>query len=242
MQIERACPGILGACPAARESFPASASNNPMNVMATVQPGTSSPAHESALFETVRRVNAEALSLLTRRSEINRRIRGLHRLMHGLRDLAAKTDSSRGDRSTHLNSAGQPCGEKTASLPTCCGNVLLERKVSEKQPLPLGGSKNPLGQLRRACRIALMEAGGTASLDEIRSRIVRRGSFSFPDSGLSESVIVQTLDSMAASAEVRCQQNGAQLVWQRIVRAGEIDLFQQISTPRSDVFRAPYRD
>lgn len=189
-----------------------------MTVMAAIQSETSSTSGESAVFETVRRVNAEALCLLMRRSEINRRIRRLHRLMHGLRHLATKNESSGDNGATQESAANQPARKKS-----CCGSGPREQTAIERQPLSAAGFSNPLGQLRRACRIALMEAGGSASLDEIRSRIVRRGSFSFSDSGLSESAIIQALDLMATNADVRGLEIGPQSVWQHMTPAVEID-------------------
>ena len=79
--------------------------------------------------------------------------------------------------------------------------------------------------MRRACRIALMEAGGAASLDEIRALIIRRGSFAFLESGSSDSEILQTLIRMGVSGEVRCLQNHPQPVWERIAPPEELDLF-----------------
>jgi len=180
---------------------------------------------EGAVFETVRRVNAEALSLLTRRSEINRRIRHIHRLMHGLRNLAGNTllSGNSGSLTVQETRVIHPCTKQLANQPACRASTTRRGELSQSRRLSTDGPNHLFGRLRRACRIALMEAGGAASLDEIRSRIVRRGSFSFPDSAPSDSVITQTLDSMAVSAEVRRLQSGARLVWQRIMPAEEID-------------------
>src|ERR1700678_3427197 len=61
--------------------------------MPSVRSKLSSTSTESAVAATVRRVNAQALALLTRRVEINRRIRSLPRVVHGLRDLATNAVS-----------------------------------------------------------------------------------------------------------------------------------------------------
>lgn len=58
-------------------------------------------------------------------------------------------------------------------------------------------------ELSRACRIAFMELGGTATAEELCAAIVRRGSFSF--ALLKEnpsSATIRTLHSMARSSEV----------------------------------------
>jgi len=60
-------------------------------------------------------------------------------------------------------------------------------------------------ELSRACRIAFLELGGTATAEEIYTAIARRGSFVF--SLLEEhsiAAIARTLESMAQSGEVAC--------------------------------------
>lgn len=57
--------------------------------------------------------------------------------------------------------------------------------------------------LKRACRIALLEAGGAANAEQIYSLIVRRGSFVFPDS--SEQAlhsVVHALSTMHQAGEL----------------------------------------
>jgi hypothetical protein len=68
-----------------------------------------------------------------------------------------------------------------------------------------------------------MEAGGAASVDEIRSRIVRRGSFSFSDSAFADTAMIRTLHAMSDAGEIRRLEDGPQSLWQRISPAGEID-------------------
>jgi predicted nucleic acid-binding protein len=82
-------------------------------------------------------------------------------------------------------------------------------------------STQMLAVLSRACRIALMEAVEAASLDEIRSRIDRRGSFTFSDSGIAEAAIVQTLSIMRDNGEIRDVRNGDHALWQRVHPAKE---------------------
>jgi hypothetical protein len=160
---------------------------------------------QSAVSETVRRVNATAVDLLTRRAEINRRIRCLHQVVQGLRnlglrDLAAVT----AEPETRVNSPR----DHTAGR--------------RRSPLA-GGSKHLLAGLSRACRIALMEASGAASVDEIRSRIVRRGSFSFSDFPFADTAMIRTLHAMSDAGEIRRLEDGSRSLWQRISPAGEID-------------------
>jgi hypothetical protein len=182
---------------------------------------------ESAVTETMRKVNAQALALLTRRVEINQRIRSLHRVVHGLRDLATNTTvdprkaaSATLERATTLT----PHSEQAKSNPEIRrGHSSLEHTVRRMRSRLAGQSKHELAVLSRACRIALMEAGNPASLDEIRSRIDRRGSFAFPDSESARAAMTRTLNIMQDSGEVRCVTSAPQLLWQRISSAAEID-------------------
>jgi hypothetical protein len=186
----------------------------------------SSTSTESAVAETVRRVNAQALALLTRRVEINRRIRSLHRVVHGLRDLATNAArdprsamSATPQRATWASHSVQPKenSEKGDS------NASREHTIGRTRSQLPSHSKHELAVLSRACRIALMEAGNPVSLDEIRSRIDRRGSFAFPDSDSVAAAMTRTLNVMADSGEVRCVTSGPQSLWQRIAPVSEID-------------------
>lgn len=191
--------------------------------MPSVRSKLSSSSTESSVAETVRRVNAQALALLTRRAEINRRIRSLHRVVHGLRDLATNAAS---DTCTAAFTAPERATPAPDAEPTQREreghdhNSSPEHTIGRIQsPLP-AQSKHELAALSRACRIALMEAANPASLDEIRSRIDRRGSFAFPDSESANARMAQTLKTMRDSGEVQCV---SQSLWQRIAPAAEID-------------------
>jgi hypothetical protein len=174
-------------------------------------------------------VNAQALALLTRRVEINRRIRSLHRVVNGLRDLATNAASgtctaapNAPERATSALNAEQPQSERENRD----SNSLREHTIGRiRSPLP-AQSKHELAALSRACRIALMEAGNPASLDEIRSRIGRRGSFTFPDSVSAKAAMTRTLNIMRDSGEVQCVISGPQSLWQRIAPVSEIDSLQ----------------
>jgi hypothetical protein len=182
---------------------------------------------ENAVAETVRRVNAQARALLTRRAEINRRIRSLHRVVHGLRDLAA----------SHPYTAELAAPEHAALMPsTQRGNEESEIRDSNSSHKSTIGrmrfglpsrSQHELAALSRACRIALMEAESPASLDEIRSRIDRRGSFAFHNSEFANAAIARTLNVMRDSGEARCvtscETSGLPSFWQRIPPPAEVD-------------------
>lgn len=185
--------------------------------MSTTRFQTSSAVSESAVSETAKRVHAKALDLLTRHAEINRRIRCLQQVIQGLRGLATNATFNGCD-------AVAPAPPR-ATEQTRPGNNSTPREhtVGQMWSPPPGRSKHLQAGLTRACRIALMEAGGTASPDEIRTRIVRRGSFSFADSAFADAAIIRTLNSMTDGGEVRRLEDGPQSLWQRIAPARESD-------------------
>jgi hypothetical protein len=194
--------------------------------MPSVRSKLSSTFTESSVAETVRKVNAQALALLTRRVEINRRIRSLHRVVHGLRDLATNAASG---TCTAAPTAPERATWALGAEPTQSerdnrdSNSLREHNIGRIwSPLP-AQSKHELAALSRACRIALMEAGNPASLDEIRLRIDRRGSFRFSDSESADATMTRTLNIMRDSGEVQCVTSSPQSLWQRTAPVSEID-------------------
>ncbi len=145
------------------------------------------PAEES-VRGVVSIMQAELDSLFEQTLELRHRIRKLRRT---LRKFLVTKNSSRGRQSRKLHhsraAASRANGHKIRTL-----HELLER----------------------ACRIALMEAGGEASIEQIQSLIVRRDSFSFDaldDEPLA--AIARTLQMMIQTGEVRClsSEDGSQL-------------------------------
>jgi hypothetical protein len=153
--------------------------------MSTNRPQILPAVRESAVSETVKQVSAKALEFSTRRKEINRRIGFLNNVMKGLRNVANDT--------TYHSHDLTPIAAAAATDP----------------------SRDLKGELTRACRIALVEAGGCASIEEIRRRIVRRESFVFAGPGSTKAAIHRTLKAMTASGEVRRLDSGSKLLWQR---------------------------
>lgn len=190
----------------------------------------SSSLSESAVAETVRRVNAQALALLHRRVEINRRIRNLHRVVHGLRDLATDFATKvvcNPDHEARVAPRPPACTPGAQRADEKPETNLSHEAVPARTRIRLSGeSRRELAALSRACRIALMEAGNSAPFEEICSRIARRGSIAFSDSRRAYAAIARTLNAMSDSGEIRCVTNGSQSLWQRILSAGEIDNLQ----------------
>lgn len=173
-----------------------------------------------AVHKILKRISAQALTLRSRRSEINRRIRDLHQLLHSLGDHSTKPERFMSPGSgTGRRSREQPSNSRLRDKGSLPGCMTLHRPSRPSRP-----SKHVLARLRRACRIALLEAGGVASLDEIRVLIARRGSFAFDEPGSSGSALLQTLHSMRVSGEVHCLENHPPSVWERITLAEEVDL------------------
>lgn len=70
--------------------------------------------------------------------------------------------------------------------------------------------------LRRACRIALMETSHAISDEEIYRRVVRRGSFCFTDPESAARAILHELSVMREIGEIRIVPGPFKRLWQRI--------------------------
>ena len=69
-------------------------------------------------------------------------------------------------------------------------------------------------KLWRACRIAFLDLGGTATAEELYSAIARRGSFSFAATGNNGvTAIVRTLSALVQLGEVSCSINDSDQKW-----------------------------
>ena len=160
-------------------------------------------ANENALSNTLVQVNEEMFHLLGKQGEINQRIRRLHKLIRGLRLLAGSDGLQRSET------------ERSAVIPSKPhGDLKFKRQVNSVRHRSRSSPRNDA--LSRACRIALLEAGGIASLEEIQSRITRRGSFSFNNSSFASDSLIRTLNALARAGEICCQDNGSQSKWRRV--------------------------
>jgi hypothetical protein len=163
---------------------------------------------ENAVRETMQRVSTNAFLLLTRQSEINRRIRDLHRVIRHLRRWAVNSKFSSGEML-----AAHRAPENDFDV--------AEHDSLRKSPSLVQSRRS----LSRACRIALLEAGGPASLDEIRVRILRRRSFSFPDATMTNMAILRALTRMTSAGEILCSERNSHKLWRRIEWPAEGDCF-----------------
>ena len=74
--------------------------------------------------------------------------------------------------------------------------------------------ENP--ELKRACRIALLEASGLLSVNDVYERILRRGSFMFANPEFEKSKIVGELTALVEEGSARLFRVGFDCRWQRI--------------------------
>jgi hypothetical protein len=92
-------------------------------------------------------------------------------------------------------------------------NALLKSSRKNNQPLV---SRT---QLKRACRIALMETEGPASLREIAERIVLRGSCDLSVCKNPATVLNSALTSLALEGEAQLIRKGNCSYWQRLLQS-----------------------
>jgi hypothetical protein len=159
---------------------------------------------QTSVCKVVKFVHDELYGLLTQREGIEKRIRNLRQVVNGLRRFAEqpalRAHSDQGLPSEELDT------ERDG------------RKIPSQLSHQLGLEP---ANLRRACRIALMEATGPASLEEIHSRIARRGTCPTISWELVHPLLVGALNGMTENGEVRCLASGSSVRWQRIESSNE---------------------
>jgi hypothetical protein len=113
----------------------------------------------------------------------------------------------------------QATKDLNAEPPRSAGRQPMKGVVSENGRMTrteTRGKGSASGErLRRACRIAVMETDEAASAEDIRSRILRRGSFPFKNLEYAAIAIARTLDMMAEEGEVFSLDNGPHRRWKR---------------------------
>lgn len=170
--------------------------------------GAATPDSLSAL---VTQIQAELHWLMARREALVRRIRSLHQVMRGLREIAspAAFDHLCADLSS-------PTGYEAVGEPFLDNRTPAVRSGRHQRSGDRCQSSCGSLGLERACRIALMEADAAASLEEIYARIVRRGSFSFANFDGANPALVRVLSVMAEYGEIRLWKGGPCRRWERI--------------------------
>jgi len=173
-----------------------------------------SPGSVSAVVELVQ---AELDSLLARREEIRERIQDLHRVIYGLQEIGRlETDDLRSE-------SPKPASLRRTNHPTSSGIAVDEHATGELRSCVRSNTKYAHPALRRACRIVLLEGQAAASVEEIYSRIVRRGSFPFDSLRLAHPLVAWALSMMTEEGEIRCFKNVTPWRWQRVIRPEDFD-------------------
>lgn len=143
-------------------------------------------------------LQAELRNLMTRKKEIRWRIHNVRSVMRGLQEMAATPALS--DFSAQRSSLP---GVSPQAVPP------VRDGANSSAPNPARDS------LQRACRIALLESESAASLEEIYTRVVRRGSVSFASPQGARKILLRVLNVMFQDGEVLLVKTGPGPRWQR---------------------------
>ncbi|HEY1677834.1 MAG TPA: hypothetical protein VGG04_09020 [Candidatus Sulfotelmatobacter sp.] len=153
----------------------------------------------ASVSEVVKMVVIEHRELRVQYREVTTRIRNLRIAVRTLRSLGGK-DAQKPETKVSTDS----------ELPTA-------ESATEASPQLPDHSGEPRGEsaLRRAIRIAVLETPDVVSDNEIYLRIVRRGSFSFPDYESAAPAIEKELENMTEQGELRRVESATKSGWQR---------------------------
>lgn len=146
-------------------------------------------------------------------NRVAKRIRVLRGAMHALQELDAQSLCDRTER-VEVKTASSGRSVEPSSILISEDTVC---RMSATQKRRIHNHQNP--DLRRACRIALLETANAVSEGELLARINRRGSFCFADTDLALRAISQELTAMAEQGEVQAINSSSQRLWQRISSA-----------------------
>jgi hypothetical protein len=165
---------------------------------------------ESSVSAVVELIQTELGSLQARRKEIKERIQNLHRVIYGLQEMGG-LESDEGPAAS-LKPGGRPGTNHQFGSAI----AIKEHAAGERRSCVRGHPKYTHPALKRACRIALLEGEPAASVKEIYSRIVRRGSFPFDTPRLAHPLVARALSVMTEEGEIRCFKNDTLWRWQRL--------------------------
>ena len=144
---------------------------------------------------------------------VAKRIRVLRGAMHALQELDAQPFCDRSEQvEVQIASKGrasEPSTILTSEDTICRTSAIQQRRIHD----------NHNADLRRACRIALLETANAISDTELLERIIRRESFRFADPDSAVLAIDQELAAMAEQGEVQAINTSSQRLWQRISSA-----------------------
>ena len=182
-----------------------------MEFLGNYRPHIEAAETSDSVAALVGQMQAELRDLMRRREDLVRRIRHLHQVTLGLREISsAPAFNYPGARPPSL--AGYD--SMTASVPA--NRTAVSASGCHLEPSIQCKTDQANVRLQRACRIALLEAGKPASLEEICARIVRRGSFSFVNPEYANPFLLQALNDMAEWGEVHLLESTVCLCWERM--------------------------
>jgi hypothetical protein len=167
------------------------------------------PSAQTSASEVLKVVILELRELRSRYREVTGRIRNLRIAVDALRSLGTEPAHI---ASGHRQSSTLPEQDWTASSRNGAGDA--SRATSAVRARSVIRRQNP--DLRRACRIALMEVMGAVTDAEIYARIVRRGSFCFVRADSATRAIAEELDAMVEQGELRLVNDPSKRLWEQI--------------------------
>jgi hypothetical protein len=163
------------------------------------------PECQVSLLEVVKAAGLELQELRARHRAVTKRIRNLRIAVGALRQMRTRGIAARMEQASRSSRLGR--------------TSQAEHRSSDETQVMLQTRDIALLQnrdLRRACRIALLETTEPVSLDEIYARILRRGSFFFASADVAAWAIGKELNAMATEGEIRRVAATSKPRWQRI--------------------------
>jgi hypothetical protein len=157
---------------------------------------------------------AELRALKLLEAELSERIATIRRTVSGLADIfnLAGDDALKEDLLLEFPTQHQAHhGVKVCRnlLKTRSANVFTIHEIEKH----FADNHSALLDLRRACRIALLESFEMMSGKEVYSRIVRRGSFLFTKSESANSAVVRELNCLVREGAAHSLKNGNECSW-----------------------------
>ena len=165
---------------------------------------------QGSVSEVVKLVDSELHKLHLRREEIKKRIRKLHVAVDALQEFAGTATLDNSDEEKRPLAPRRQAASSPDSKDPQSKSSRLRSATDENDK-----SGDPTFKLRRACRIALLESDEALCEQEIRARIVRRGSFPFINVDFAALAIARALSALAEKEEVCSLNDGPTRRWQR---------------------------
>jgi predicted nucleic acid-binding protein len=174
---------------------------------------------ENSVSEVLKMANAELRELCAHYKTITQRIRRLRIVVEALGELGSPSAASEMGQKGPSLERGPHSSSGTVSRSR---DSFRESNQSQAVKDEAERSLRRNSDLRRACRIALMETSEAVSRQEVYERIVRRGSFSFADTQIAASSILKELNALTERGELRCFEGSSGLLWQRVPASTEL--------------------